>query len=519
MEFNNPILTGFHPDPSIVRNGDTYYMACSTFEWFPGVVIYSSQDLHNWRLVSRPLDSLEKLNIVGVPDSCGVWAPCLTYARDQFYLVYSQVRSFDGMWKDTPNFLITSDNIEGPWSSPIFLSASGFDGSMYHEGDRSWYLSMLIDHRDAKFFGGITIQEYDRFSKKLLGIPQLIFEGSELGITEGPHIYKLNGYYYLLTAEGGTEYGHAISIARSRNLYGPYELHPENPILSSKDNPNHPLQKTGHGSFVWDETGICYLSFLCGRPFEQHGRCILGRETGIEAIKWKNDWPYLMNETRLAGTGGQALTRFEEWVDFSDSRLPDSYHSLRIPMEETWLNYDDGQLVLSGRDSLSSCFYQSLVARRIQHFKMRYSCKLEYSPDSFQQMAGLVCYYNTGHHYYLYVTCDNEADLILNLVCVDNFNHIDYKINIPLASSSVELKVELNYKTFDFYYRQNSEKWLIVKSNLDSTILSDDYVREGDPRYRAAFTGSFVGVATQDFLGTLKPAHFNYLKYETIEDE
>ena len=166
----NPILKGFNPDPSIIRVANDYYIATSTFEWFPGVQIHHSRDLMHWQLITRPLNRRSQLDMLGVPDSCGVWAPCLSYHQGTYYLVFSNVKSFDGVWKDTPNYLVTTQDIRGDWSEPIFLNASGFDGSLFHdENGRKWYTSMLLDHRKGKFFGGIILQEYDAQAEKLVG--------------------------------------------------------------------------------------------------------------------------------------------------------------------------------------------------------------------------------------------------------------------------------------------------------------------------------------------------------------
>ncbi|MBA7705873.1 Beta-xylosidase [subsurface metagenome] len=189
--------------------------------------------------------------MLGNPDSCGVWAPCLSYCDGTYYLVYSNVRSFDGVWKDTPNYLITTKDIRGEWSDPVKLASSGFDASLFHDDNgRKWYVTLLVDHRRGKFFGGIDLQEYSEKEKKLTGPVYHIFDGTELGITEGPHLYKLNEYYYLLTAEGGTEYGHAVTLARAKEVTGPYEVHPSNPVLTARNNPKLALQKTGHADIV-----------------------------------------------------------------------------------------------------------------------------------------------------------------------------------------------------------------------------------------------------------------------------
>ena len=282
IAITNPILKGFNPDPSIIRVGSDYYIATSTFEWFPGVQIHHSKDLVNWELIARPLNRLSQLPMAGLPDSCGVWAPCLSYDGGTFYLVYSIVRQFEDLRGNTPNYLVTSKDILGPWSEPIPLGNYGFDGSLFHDSNgRKWFTSMKVNPEKGKIFGGIVLQEYNATSKKLTGPIHQIFESTELGLTEAPHIYQKNGYYYLLLAEGGTEYGHAITMARSKALTGPYEVHPENPIITARNHPEHPLQKAGHGDLVETENGKTYCTFLVGRPLSTQGRCTLGRETAM----------------------------------------------------------------------------------------------------------------------------------------------------------------------------------------------------------------------------------------------
>ena len=198
----NPIIRGFNPDPSIVRVGGDYYIATSTFEWFPGVQIHHSKDLIHWELKTRILTRESQLGLVGVPDSCGVWAPCLSFHEGVFYLVYSVVKSFDGVWKDTPNYLITATAIDGEWSEPIFLSSTGFDGSLFHDQDGTkWYVTMLVDHRKGKLFGGITLTQYSSEAQSLVGETYYLTKGTEIGISEGPHLYQKDGFYYLLLAD------------------------------------------------------------------------------------------------------------------------------------------------------------------------------------------------------------------------------------------------------------------------------------------------------------------------------
>jgi xylan 1,4-beta-xylosidase len=233
VNITNPILRGFNPDPSIVRVGDDYYIATSTFEWYPGVQIHHSKDLVHWRLLTRPLRRASQLDLRGDPDSCGVWAPCLTHADGLFHLVYTDVKRYGratvgGMSSASPrdfhNYLVTARRIDGDWSEPIYLNSSGFDASLFHDADgRKYLVNMLWDHRPGRDrFAGIVLQEYSPREQKLVGRRRLIFRGTSIGFTEGPHLYRRGGYYYLLVAEGGTFWGHAVTMARSPAIDGPY---------------------------------------------------------------------------------------------------------------------------------------------------------------------------------------------------------------------------------------------------------------------------------------------------------
>ena len=533
ISIHNPILRGFNPDPSIIRVDEDYYIATSTFEWFPGVQIHHSKDLVNWTLVARPLNRLSQLDMAGNPDSCGVWAPCLSYHNGTFYLVYSNVRSFDGVWKDTPNYLVTTNDILGKWSEPLFLSSSGFDGSLFHDDDgRKWFTSMLIDHRQGLFFGGIILQEYDEAQQKLVGPVHYIFEGTELGCTEAPHLYKRNGYYYLIMAEGGTEYGHAVSLARAKNITGPYELHPENPVVTTRHNPKAALQKCGHADIVETPDGKWYIVFLLGRPLSEKGRCPLGRETGIEEVEWRDDgWLYLKHggrEPRLqfdipavAHAKSQPLQK----DDFEQQELGIHFQSLRIPIEESWctLSAKASHLRLYGQESLNSLFRQSLIARRIQDFHIEASVCVAFSPKTFQQTAGLTAYYNTGHWYYLYLhgagfSTPEHNKVYIQLTSSNNFNTIDLlKEPIELEKHDyIYFKLTMNGSQLQFYYAVQQDNWVKIGPVLDGSILSDDYVRDGSARYRPAFTGAFVGLCCQDLSGQRLHADFDWFEYKEI---
>ena len=534
----NPILRGFNPDPAICRVNDDYYIVTSTFEWFPGYQIHHSRDLVNWQLIGQPLKRVSQLDMRGVPDSCGVWAPCLTHHDGVFYLLYTNVQSFQGPWKDMPNYLVTTSDIRGDWSEPTFLNSSGFDASLFHDDDgRCWLVNMLMDHRNNRFFGGIVLQEFDRDSGTLLGHEHYIFEGTEHGRTEGPHLYKRNGWYYLLLAEGGTGYEHCMTVARSRSITGPYEVHPQNPLLTAKYDASQYLQKTGHGGLVETQTGEWYVTFLTSRPIAPRGRCTLGRESGLERITWDaDDWP------RLA-SGLKTPRRYVEAPDlpaypfdaaqtkhrFFSKQLDLQFQTLRMPITDDWasLSARAGHLRLRGRQSLSSTFEQSLIARRVQSHHCLVSTALEFRPETFQQMAGLVAYYNTLHFHYLQLRGDDfgrKAEGLparrYLLVCSSRSGHFSEELEhiVDVTDAPVvHLRAEFDHADLQFYYSFDGDNWTSIGPVLDGSILSDDFVEHsGMQEFTPCFTGAFFGLCCQDLSGKGAYADFSYFNYEEL---
>lgn len=530
----NPILRGFNPDPSIVRVGDDYYIASSTFEWFPGVQIHHSRDLIHWRILTRPLRRPAQLNMLGDPDSCGIWAPCLTFDQGLFYLIYTDVKRYGrtsvagasgASLRDFHNYLVTSNEIDGEWSEPIYLNSSGFDPSLFHDEDgRKYMLNMLWDHRPGhNRFAGIVIQEYSVEESKLIGHRHLIFAGTPLGFTEGPHLYRRNGYYYLLTAEGGTGWGHAVTMARSLSIYGPYELHPDVHILSARSRPDVELQRAGHADLVETQTGETYLVHLCGRPLRNRGRCTLGRETAIQKMIWsEDDWlrtadgegiPHGKVEApRLPAHSFPALPVRE---DFDETNLPIDFQWLRSPWPDELfsLTARPGHLRLFGRESIGSLFRQALVARRQQAHCFSAATVVDFEPEHFQQMAGLVCYYNGLKFHYLFTSADEEGGKFLQVMSATPDLAVGdaFTIPIPIARSvSVHLRVEVDYERLRFGYRLDEREWIWLPEQFDASILSDEATAPGLPN----FTGAFVGMCCQDLAGTAHRADFDYFEYE-----
>lgn len=523
-DIKNPILMGFNPDPSILRVGDDYYIATSTFEWFPGVMIYHSCDLANWELVARPLERTSQLCMAGNPSSGGIWAPCLSYDKGVFYLIYTDVKVKNGIFKDTHNYLVTAQDIRGEWSEPVYLNSSGFDPSLFHDDDGKKYLvNMMWDFRPWKnAFAGILLQEYSPEEKRLTGPVKNIFKGTDIGLTEGPHLYKHGGYYYLMTAEGGTVWKHAVTVARAESIEGPYEVGPDNPVLTSYGDAALLLQKAGHASLVDTPEGEWYLAHLCARPMPRRGKCVLGRETAIQKVVWTEDgWLRLANggekpKAKVTGIDAQAeqRQRILQFDDFDSETLDMHFQTLRVPLGEETLSLRErkGYLTLKGRESLSSHFIQSLVARRQQAFCYTASTKMDFSPASFQQMAGLICIYDTQNFFYLHITHDGDKGKCLNiLVCDDgDFNYPAGEPIILEEQKEIYLKAEVSFDQLQFSYSQDSQNWQKIGGVLDVSILSDDYP---ETKNQGKFTGAFVGLCCQDLSGRKQPAYFDYFEY------
>jgi len=362
--------------------------------------------------------------------------------------------------------------------------------------------------------------------RKLVGPRRNIFPGTSLGLTEAPHLYRKGEYYYLLTAEGGTGWNHAVTMARSRSLTGPYELHPDTYILSSRQRPDVVLQRAGHADLVETPSGEPYLVYLCGRPLSNRGTCVLGRETAIQPMVWGADqW--------LRTTDGKGLAQLEAAApglpahvfpasaareDFDGTQLPIDFQWLRSPWPEELfsLSARPGHLRLYGRETIGSLFRQSLVARRQQAHCYSASTIVEFEPEHFQQQAGLVCYYGGSKFHYLYLSHDDELGKHLRVMSsLPNHAQADaFTPPIALARSRrVEMRVEVDRERLVFGYRLEGDDWSWLPQSFDASILSDEASAPGRPN----FTGAFVGMACQDMAGTACPADFDYFEYRERE--
>ncbi len=381
-------------------------------------------------------------------------------------------------------------------------------------------------HPKHPAFVGILLQEWDPASGRLVGPVNNIFAGSPHGLVEGPHLFKRGGWYYLTTAEGGTGYDHAVTMARSRRIDGPYELHPDVHLLTSKDAPDAPLQRAGHGQIVETPDGGVYHTHLCSRPLKGLNRSPLGRETAIQKCMWGEDgWLRLAHGGQVpavdvpapfdAPPEPQPLRRSYSFLP--DAGLPIDFQWLRTPHPERILSLAarPGWLRLYARESIGTWFEQALVARRQEHFVYRAETELDFHPRAFQQTAGLTAYYNRTKFHCLAVGWDEKAGRSLTLLSCEG-DYPEGRLSFPLEApiplrgeGTIRLAVSVDHASLQFAYALDGE-WRRVGPVLDASILSD----EAGGGEHSSFTGAFVGLVAFGAAGGDISADFRSFDYE-----
>ena len=542
----NPILPGFNPDPCICRKGDDYYMAVSSFEWFPGIPVYHSKDLKNWELLTHVLTNDTSVDLKKLPSAKGIWAPCLTYCEkeDLFYVVYGVMNSMNARYFDVDNFVITSKNIEGPWSEPVYIHSSGFDASILHDDDgRKYIVSLEWETREGyEKPGAICMVEYCPEKKEIIGYPKRIWSGgTNRGCIEAPHLTKRGEYYYIMCAEGGTGYGHSVTMGRSKNVWGPYEGDPTNPIVTSIPgdfyerhdpdhlkpkyyNPESILQKSGHGSYVETQLGEVYLVHLTARPFVPELRCTLGRETAIQKMIWTDDgWLRMADGSNLAKEFIEEsklpeykLPQIPSFDDFDSGELGIQYYSPRImPTSFADVKSRPGYVRIRGQESRCSLNKVSILARKLTSVYATITTKMEFKPEVHQHSAGLIMYYDNMNYIYLRKyysdTLNSSAISIIHLENGEKTEFINTRVKVD--DSPIYFRLKINGRSSYFEWSYNGENYERIGKVFDTTKFSDEYCKYGE------FTGTFVGLTCADRVLHKHYADFDFFSYEADEEK
>ncbi|MDC2961064.1 family 43 glycosylhydrolase [Streptomyces gilvifuscus] len=513
----NPVIRGFAPDPSMVRVGDWYYVATSSFEWFPTIPLHRSRDLAHWEYAGHVEGAVPGNSLAGVPDSGGIWAPSLSWDGERFWVVYSIVRSVGTPYFDTDTYVCTATEVGGAWTAPRRMPSHGFDPALFHEDGRLWLLNLQNDHRPGgNRFAGIVLTELDRETLMPLGDTHLLLQHDRL--IEGPKLLRHGGWYHLVLAEGGTGFEHGVRVARSRALSGPYELD-DRPLRTSRDDPSVPLQKAGHGELVRTPDGDWVLSHLTARPLDtpKGPCCTLGRETAIQAVTWDADgWPRMRQGGVRPAIEVEVPTRPDPRVSEPRGSLGWPWSTLRAAPDPTWADpaARPGWIRLRGRHGPESLWAHSLLAQRITEHRAEARVIVEARPRTFTQAAGLVLWYNTESYLSLDLTwAEPEGEgqhgqqwrgggrTVLSLVERDEGMTRQAAVVEVDADRPVLLGVTTEDAGARFWYEADGAR-TFVGPELDFGRLSDDHGT------KLRFTGAMAGIHAVDLVGAAFTADF-----------
>jgi xylan 1,4-beta-xylosidase len=512
MSYRNPIIPGFHPDPSICRAGDDYFLVNSSFEFFPGVPLFHSRDLIHWRQIGYCLTRPSQLPLDNVRPSGGIFAPTIRYHEGIFYMITTNI-SGGG------NFYVTTDDPFGEWSEPIWVAQEGIDPSLFFDDDGKVYLTTTgysSDPNDpAKRLHGILQSELDPSDGRLLCEPRLVWSGTGGSYPEGPHLYKIGGMYYLMIAEGGTEYGHMETIARSDSPWGLWESCPHNPILSHRSTSN-PIQAVGHADLVEAADASWWAVCLGIRPAGLLRVHHLGRETFLAPVRWDSSgWPHI-------GDGGRISLEMEaprltpvvweppaERNEFDGPQLTQQWNFIGNPDPARWsLTQRPGWLTLLGSaDRLDDGPGVVFVGRRQAHFNCEVATALDYDPDLHGEEAGLTVWMNPRHHYDLAVSSGDGARRIR--VCARLGNLVAVVAQDLLPEGLVILLVRADRYTYEFAIRPQAGDEHVL-ATLEARYLATEVA--------GGFTGVYFGLyARGNGQGDPTPAYFDWFDYRSRE--
>ncbi|UGU17675.1 glycoside hydrolase family 43 protein [Sinomicrobium kalidii] len=487
--YKNPVIPGFHPDPSICKAGDSFYLVTSTFEYFPGVPVFHSKDLVNWEKIGHCLTRPSQVNLEKCGASGGIFAPTIRYHDGVFYMVTTNVTGGG-------NFIVHTTDPTGEWSDPVWLKQGGIDPSLYFEGDKC-YLTTNPDNC-------IYLCEINPLTGEQLSESKAIWNGTGGRYPEAPHIYKKDGWYYLLISEGGTEYGHKVTIARSKHIDGPYDSNPANPILThmNANAQSHPVQGTGHADLVQANDGSWWMVFLAFRP--QSGlHHMLGRETFLAPVRWdRNAWPVVNGDGTVDLNMDvptlplQPFPRVSYSSDFNEDKLGLEWSYLRNPKSENYsLSARKGHLRLKATPvSLDDLDSPTFVGRRQEHINFTATAATELFDARKGDESGITVFMNNTSHYDLFVTQDASGKRVLSLrYRLGALSHTACEISVPEGNVHLQVRGDKDY--YSFAYSTNGK---------DFETLDKVDVRYISSETAGGFTGIYLGLFASSGGGSSK---------------
>jgi len=533
--FRNPILPGGYPDPSICKVGDTFYLVNSTFEYFPGLPIHKSTDLINWELIGyglhRPSQATGVVNLVDIQSDGGIHAPTIRYNKGTFYIITTNVYYHEETnTTDFVNFIITAENPEGPWSEPHVLEgAPGIDPDIFFDDDGSvWYVGTHNPENPSfEGEGEIWLQQIDLENWKLTGERHFLWRGACGGVwVEGPHMYKRNGYYYLLVAEGGTSYNHAVMIAVSDQITGPFTSNERNPIFSTRhlsyDNWVH---STGHADLIELNDGRWYMVALGIRGDVDRGSN-MGRETHLLPVQWEREpfewkevryeWPVIAPQTGkverytpvpFEGTSQKRNTSFTD--HFTDDKLNLAWNFRRVPLDNSYsLIAKKGVLrIYNEPNTIQERGRASLMGFRQTESDFEYQAKMSFEPKSNNSEAGISLFQKDNNYLNLTIKKeDNKHFMLLTLAMPNEKPIVLKKEELVHYMNEMTFKVTSKQQEYKFYYAIGDGDFKLFKTTKANHILSKKY------------TGAYLGIyATANGIKTKDYADFDWVSYQGLQ--
>lgn len=503
MLYNNPVIPGFYPDPSVCRVGDDYYLVTSSFEYFPGIPLFHSKDLIHWEQIGHCLSRSTQIGLSkDNPNGMGIYAPTIRCHEGRFYVITTNVASRP---ERGGNFLVWTDDPRGEWSDPVWIDLPGIDPSLYFDDDGKVYYTGA--HQ------GIYLCEIDVQTGAVVGPVHRVWDGTGGADAEAPHLYRMHGYYYLMIAEGGTSQGHMVTIARSRSVEGPYESCPRNPVLSNRSLPL-PIKATGHADLIEAHDGSWWAVLLGIRPVPYPERHHLGRETFLAPVRWDDElWPIIGNngtidlEMEADCLPAVPVPAAPERDDFDGGKLTHSWNFLYTPDEARWsLELKDSCLaLLGGSDGLSDKGAIAWVGRRQQHMNCEATTRLLFEPQRDGEEAGLTVFLNRDHHYEIALARIGGAVCIIMRRRIGSLWKVEHAA--PYTDRSVLLKLSATPHMYSFSYAAEEDGAWTELGQGEVHYLSTEVGGKFTGNYIALYAaggGSVCGV----------PAFFDWFDYK-----
>lgn len=477
MKYNNPVIKGFYPDPSVCKVNDTYYLVCSSFQYFPGVPLFESKDLINWKQIGHCLTRKSQVQLGTVSSSGGVFAPTIRHNDGRFYMTTTN---------DTTrqNFYVWTDDIYGEWSEPIFVDQGGIDPDLYFEDGKAFFMS---NGTDDNGIGGIVQCEIDIVTCAKLSPSRSIWQGTGGRYLESPHMYKVKGRYYLMAAEGGTEYGHMVIYARGSSVSGPFEAYPNNPVLTNRNLGGYELQGVGHGDLIQDNAGNWWMLHL---GFRQIGQWLtfhhLGREVFLTPITFGEDGWF------TAGHNGTTLINYEtdrisshviqqekKNYTFENSDWNLDWCYLRHPVAENYVLAFDRVKLTGTEVTLDIPESPTFIGLRQRDFNAEISCNVKLSNGE----AGITLYMDEHHHYDLAVRKYENMYKVIERLNIGDIKSIEHEIDLQ-NDNHATLIIRSSHERYSFFLHANGQD--ILLGTAQTRYLSSEVA--------GGFTGVIIGL-------------------------